>query len=115
MTSTNQDNGSAGKPPQFKADNFAGWKVRILLFLEAIDINIVKTIIPEGPYVPMSAATDDVAQQVEKAPAQWTDEEKRLVGLDAKARNVLALALPDDISIPLAILVMLNSSGTLCA
>ena len=76
----------------------------MMLFLESLDVQLPEIVI-DGPFVPKSiipvaGGPDDTPLEVrtiEKPKAQWSDEDKRLVALDSKARNNLAISLPDDV------------------
>src|SRR5581483_10627954 len=97
------DSGSLAKPPRFMPDNFPLWKSRMELFLAGADLQI-PYFIEHGPYVPTSiipavAATTsspDVAERsFVKLVSHWSDEDKRLVNIDTKARSLIAMSLPD--------------------
>ena len=85
MSASHYDTGSSVKPPKLNVHDFSDWKNRMTAFLSAIDDFIVDSIIVDGPYKPMSTSSDEVARQIEKPRAQWTDEERRLASLNSKA------------------------------
>ncbi|KAI3678411.1 hypothetical protein L6452_37702 [Arctium lappa] len=105
-TNTNYyDNGSLSKPPQFSRDNFSLWKNRMMLFLEGADPTIPEYI-ENGPYepvriiaaVPVTATTEAVPERyVVKEIRQWSDEDKKKVGIDARAKTIISMALPDEV------------------
>ncbi|KAJ9545060.1 hypothetical protein OSB04_024767 [Centaurea solstitialis] len=99
------ESGSLAKPPRFNADNFSLWKSRMELFLSGSDPQI-PYFIEHGPYVPTSiipavAATTTSPAVPErtfiKQVSNWTDEDKRLVNVDNKARSLIAMSLPDEV------------------
>ncbi|KAJ9548152.1 hypothetical protein OSB04_020695 [Centaurea solstitialis] len=120
------DSGSLAKPPRFMPENFTLWKSRMELFLAGSDPQIVTTIfsfigylteiwergvtqipyyIEHGPHVPTSiipsvAATENTPAVQErsfvKLVANWSDEDRRLVNIDTKARSLIAMSLPDE-------------------
>ncbi|KAI3707057.1 hypothetical protein L6452_25245 [Arctium lappa] len=105
-TNTNYyDNGSLSKPPRFSRDNFSLWKNRMMLFLEGADPTIPEYI-ENGPYepvriiaaVPATATTEAVPERyVIKEIRQWSDEDKKKVGIDARAKTIISMALPDEV------------------
>ncbi|KAI3718217.1 hypothetical protein L6452_19079 [Arctium lappa] len=105
-TNTNYyDNGSLSKPPRFSRDNFSLWKNRMTLFLEGADPTIPEYI-ENGPYepvriiaiVPATATTEAVPERyVVKEIRHWSDEDKKKVGIDARAKTIISMALPDEV------------------
>ena len=105
----NKDNyfdiGSLAKPPSFNKDNFPLWKSRMEFFLSRSD--------PQIPYflengrhvsttlvvaVPSTATTLAIPERtIIKNVTQWTDEDKRLVNIDTKARSLLSMSMSDDV------------------
>src|SRR5581483_11235259 len=99
------DSGSLAKPPRFKPDNFLLWKSRMELFLAGGDPQIPH-FIEHAPHIPTSiipsvAATDTTPAVQErtfvKLVANWSDEDRRLVNVDTKAKSLLAMSLPDEV------------------
>ncbi|KAL8117787.1 hypothetical protein AgCh_015620 [Apium graveolens] len=75
-----------------KADYFT-WRLKILMFLEAID-DIYVDIIKTGPPYPMGtvAMTSDAPElYVKKEKSKWTYPEKASMRNDAKIRNILPI------------------------
>ena len=105
-TNTNYiDNGSLAKPPRFSRDNFNLWKNRMVLFLEGVDPTM-PYYMENGPYVPSTidpavpAAEGRAAipeRLIPKEIHMWTDEDKKKVAIDTKARSILSMALPDEV------------------
>ena len=59
-----------------------------------------------GPYVPTTiihtvpviATTTAIAERIiVKEVTQWTDDDKKLVNIDTKARSLLSMSFPDDV------------------
>ncbi|KAJ9547650.1 hypothetical protein OSB04_020193 [Centaurea solstitialis] len=99
------DSGSLAKPPRFMPENFPLWKSRMELFLAGADPQI-PYFIEHGPHVPTSiipsvAATDNTpaVQEISfvKLVANWSDEDRRLVNIETKARSLIAMSLPDEV------------------
>ncbi|KAI3770554.1 hypothetical protein L6452_01691 [Arctium lappa] len=76
----------------------------MILFLEGVDPTIHEYVV-NGPYepfviifvVPATATTAVVPERiVAKEIRQWSVEEKKKVGLDAKAKTIISMALPDE-------------------
>ncbi|KAI3770894.1 hypothetical protein L6452_02042 [Arctium lappa] len=99
------DNGSLSKPPRFSRDNFSLWKNRMMLFLEGADPTIPEYI-TNGPYepvliipaIPATTTTPFVPERyVVKEIRQWSDEDKKKVGIDARAKTIISMALTDEV------------------
>ncbi|KAJ9544333.1 hypothetical protein OSB04_024040 [Centaurea solstitialis] len=99
------DSGSLAKPPRCMPENFPLRKSRMELFLAGSDPQI-PYFIEHGPHVPTSiipsvAATDNTPAVQErsfvKLVANWSDENRRLVNIDTKARSLIAMSLPDEV------------------
>jgi hypothetical protein len=99
------DTGSLAKPPRFNKDNFALWKTRMELFLAGSDPQI-PYFLENGPFVPTTlvhsvpataTAAEIPERSIVKEVHQWTDEDKRLVNIDTKARSLISMSLPDDV------------------
>ena len=79
--------------PILDEDHFDIWKARMLIYLESIDVMLVDCV-TDGPYIPMKAnpdpTTNGTVGEIKKDKAEWDDEEKKLVALDSKARNIIA-------------------------
>ena len=88
-----------------KDNYFYLWKTRMVLFLVGSNLEI-PYFLENGPYVPSTpvhgapttATTAAVAERtIIKEVDQWTDEHKRLVNIDTKARSLISMSLPDDV------------------
>ena len=97
--------GSLTRCPMFDTENFSMWKSRAHLFLSTLDIQMLN-IVTEGPYVPTSilsvpseseGQTSTTERIITKPMHLWSDEDKRMVSLDVKARSALVSALPNEI------------------
>ncbi|KAI3718316.1 hypothetical protein L6452_19180 [Arctium lappa] len=76
----------------------------MMLFLEGVDPTIPEYV-ANGPYepftiivaVPATATTPAVPKRYAiKEIRQWSDKDKKKVGLDAKAKTIISMALPDE-------------------
>ena len=81
--------------PVLKKDEYSTWKVKMLLALEATDVDYLDRI-REGPIVPKKIVPAHQEEGVEipddfipKLKSEWTDDEKTAVLKDAKVRNLL--------------------------
>ena len=83
---------SINRPPIFNGVGYHYWKTRMKIFIEAIDLNIWEAI-EIGPYIPTMAAGNTTIQ---KPRDQWSEEEKRLVQHNLKAKNIITSALGMD-------------------
>nr|XP_043633105.1 uncharacterized protein LOC122604283 [Erigeron canadensis] len=99
-----RDFGYVSIPPRFESHDFGSWKERMLLHIVGVEPYLM-TILTKGPYVPIlvtrtpGATTDapEIVTELIKPQVQWTDDERRLVNLDARLRNLIINTLPDDI------------------
>ena len=99
-----RDFGYVSIPPKFDSEDFGSWKERMLLHIVGVEPYLL-TILTQGPfvpqtvtYVPASTSDGDPIQTMEtKAEAQWTDDERKLVNLDDRLRNMLVTTLPTDV------------------
>ncbi|KAK1364807.1 hypothetical protein POM88_040368 [Heracleum sosnowskyi] len=79
------------KIPILKKTEYPTWKVKMLMYLEAMDPDYLDRI-RDGPYVPtrIVAQTDTVPEHyMVKVKSEWTPEEKVDVLRDAKIKNIL--------------------------
>ncbi|KAI3771815.1 hypothetical protein L6452_02984 [Arctium lappa] len=76
----------------------------MMLLLEGVDPTIPEYV-ANGPYepftiiatIPATATTHAVPERYAiKEIRQWSDEDKKKVGLDAKAKTIISMALPDE-------------------
>ena len=99
-----RDFGYVSIPPKFESNDFGSWKERMLLHIVGVEPYLM-TVLTKGPYVPKlvtitPGATDDapeVVTELIKPEVQWTDDERKLVNLDARLKNMLITSLPTDI------------------
>jgi len=68
------------------------WKTCLQNFIEAIDLNIWEAI-EIGPYIPTMVAGNTT---IEKPRKEWSEEEKKLVQYNLKAKNIIISALGMD-------------------
>jgi len=75
------------------------------LFLAGSDPQI-PYFLENGPYVPSilvhsvpatAIATEIPKRTIVKEVHQWTEEDKRVVNIDTKARSLISMSLPDDV------------------
>ena len=86
MGSTNPFGGegsSINRPPVFSGEGYAYWKVRMKIFIEAIDTDIWEAV-QNGPYVPMHRVGDDVLIKPKRG---WTNDDKKKVQYDLKTKK----------------------------
>ena len=80
---------STNRPPIFNGVGYHYWKTRMQIFIETIDLNIWEAI-EIGPYIPTMVVGNTI---IEKPREQWSEEEKKLVQYNLKAKNIIASAL----------------------
>ncbi|KAK1361436.1 hypothetical protein POM88_045910 [Heracleum sosnowskyi] len=79
------------KIPILKISEYPTWRVKMLMYLEAMDPDYLDRI-RDGPYIPTKFVerTDTVPEHyVVKAKAEWTPEEKAHVLREPKIKNIL--------------------------
>ncbi|CAJ2661921.1 unnamed protein product [Trifolium pratense] len=87
-----RDGGSGNKPPCFVGEHYDFWKIRMQAFLEAQGEEIWDAV-ENGPFIPTTVVNNVVETKVK---ASWTDDDKRKVLFDKKAKNLLQSALGMD-------------------
>nr|KYP33108.1 hypothetical protein KK1_046074 [Cajanus cajan] len=83
---------SIHRPPVFNGENYVYWKIRMRIFIEAIDIAVWDAI-ENGPYIPM---TKDDDEKREKHWSEWSDDERKRAQYDYRAKNIITSALSID-------------------
>jgi len=83
---------SINRPPIFNGVGYHYWKTRMQIFIEAIDLNIWEAI-KIGSYIPTMVAGNTT---IEKPREDWSEEERRLVQYNLKAKNIITFALGMD-------------------
>jgi len=95
MASTNFlfiEGNSINRPPTFNGEGYHYWKTQMQIFIEAIDLNIWEAV-EVGSYVPTMVAGNAT---IEKPREEWTEDERRLVQYNLKAKNIITFALGMD-------------------
>ncbi|KAK1360564.1 hypothetical protein POM88_045038 [Heracleum sosnowskyi] len=83
------------KIPILKKSEYPTWKVKMLMYLEAMDPDYLD-MIRDGPYIPtrLVERTETVPEHyVVKAKSEWTPEEKAHVLREPKIKNILHSSL----------------------
>nr|KYP31345.1 Retrovirus-related Pol polyprotein from transposon TNT 1-94 [Cajanus cajan] len=83
---------SIHRPPIFNGENYVYWKIRMRIFIEAIDIAAWDAI-ENGPYIPV---TKDDDGKREKHWSEWSDDERKRAQYDYRAKNIITSALSID-------------------
>lgn len=84
---------SLARPPAFNGSAYMYWKERMLIFLEASGLDILDAV-ENGPFIPRIAGTD--GNLISKPRSDWSDDDKKRVGYNAKAKNIITSALSAD-------------------
>ena len=96
MASSNSlfpEGNSIHRPPIFNGEGYHYWKTRMQIFIEAIDYNIWEAI-EIGPYVPsIIDGSTSTGTTIEKPRDKWSEEDKRRVQYNLKAKNIITSAL----------------------
>nr|KYP46180.1 hypothetical protein KK1_032224 [Cajanus cajan] len=83
---------SINRPPIFNGEGYHYWKSRMQIFIEAIDLNIWDAI-ENSPFIP----TIVIGHEIKYLPKdQWSDDDRRKVQYDLKAKNIITSALGID-------------------
>ncbi|KAH9698155.1 hypothetical protein KPL71_023904 [Citrus sinensis] len=88
--STFREGQSTTRPPFFDGNDYAYWKTRMRIYLQALDYEIWE-VVCDGPFMPMFK--DEVGDDIPKPSSQWSELEKRKMSLNSKAMNALFCAL----------------------
>ncbi|KAH9781517.1 hypothetical protein KPL71_008504 [Citrus sinensis] len=88
--STFREGQSTTRPPFFDDNEYAYWKTRMKIYLQALNYEIWE-VVCDGPFMPMFK--DEVGDAIPKPSSQWSELEKRKMSLNSKAMNALFCAL----------------------
>ncbi|KAH9679831.1 hypothetical protein KPL71_026290 [Citrus sinensis] len=81
---------STTRPPFFDGNDYAYWKTRMRIYLQALDYEIWE-VVCDGPFMP--TFKNEVGDDIPKPSSQWSELEKRKMSLNSKAMNALFCAL----------------------
>ena len=84
-----QEGHSIVRPPLFNGEDYAYWKTRMRLFVQANDYEVWK-IIMKGPLIPTKKVDD---REVPKEEWEWDEKDTKMAQLNAKAMHTLFCAL----------------------
>lgn len=87
-----RDGDSNNKPPLFISENYDFWKICIQAYLEAEGREIWDDV-KNGPYIQTTIIND---VEYVKIKAYWTDDDKKKVLYDKKAKNMIQATLNMD-------------------
>ncbi|KAH9673511.1 Integrase catalytic domain-containing protein [Citrus sinensis] len=88
--STFREGQSTTRPLFFDGNDYAYWKTRMRIYLQALDYEIWE-VVCDGPFMPMFK--DEIGDDIPKPSSQWSELEKRKMSLNSKAMNALFCAL----------------------
>ncbi|KAH9792972.1 hypothetical protein KPL71_004365 [Citrus sinensis] len=88
--STFREGQSTIRPPYFDGNDYPYWKIRMRIYLQALDYEIWE-IVNDGPFMPLTK--NEVGEDIPKPSRDWNEFEKRKASLNSKAMNVLFCAL----------------------
>ncbi|KAH9724699.1 hypothetical protein KPL70_007586 [Citrus sinensis] len=88
--STFREGQSTTRPPFFDGNDYAYWKTRMRIYLQALDYEIWE-VICDGPFMP--TVKDEVGDDIPKPSSKLSELEKRKMSLNSKAMNALFCAL----------------------
>ncbi|KAH9688251.1 hypothetical protein KPL70_015081 [Citrus sinensis] len=88
--STFREGQSTIRPPYFDGNDYPYWKIRMRIYLQALDYEIWE-IINDGPFMPLTK--NEVGEDIPKPSRDWNEFEKRKASLNSKAMNALFCAL----------------------
>ena len=84
-----QEGHSIVRPPLFNGEDYAYWKTRMRLFVQANDYEVWK-IIMKGPFILTKKVND---REVPKEEWEWDEKDTKMAQLNAKAMHTLFCAL----------------------
>ena len=88
--STFREGQSTIRPPFFDGNDYAYWKTRMRIYLQALDYEI-QEVVCDGPFLPLTK--NEVGKDIPKPPREWNELEKKKAFLNSKAMNALFCAL----------------------
>ena len=86
------------RPPIFNGEGYPYWKTRMQIFIQAIDYNIWEAI-ELGPFIPTivnESTSETNVSALEKPRDQWSEEDRRKIQYNLKAKNIITSALGID-------------------
>lgn len=93
---------SINRPPIFNGEGYHYWKTRMQIFIETIDLNIWEAI-EIGPYIPttvervsIDGSSSSESITIEKPRDRWSEEDRKRVQYNLKAKNIITSALGMD-------------------
>jgi len=93
MDTTIVEGKSISKPPYFDGTtNCTEWKEHIKIFVQSIDFDLW-LVIKNGPKIPKKMID---GEELEKSEDEFSDEDKKIMEREAKAKNILYCALNSD-------------------
>ncbi|GAV57126.1 DUF4219 domain-containing protein/UBN2 domain-containing protein [Cephalotus follicularis] len=87
---SNKESMSISKPPFFDGNNYSHWKAKMTIFIQALDFNLWDIII-DGPELPDIISQEGI--KTLKPRSSYTDDDRKKVQLNAKAKHVIICAL----------------------
>ncbi|XP_073225568.1 uncharacterized protein [Cicer arietinum] len=87
-----RDCGSSNKPPCFIGEHYDFWKILMQVYLEAQEDDIWDAV-ENGPHIPTKFINNKKETKIKN---YWTDDDKRKVLFDKKAKNMLQSTLGMD-------------------
>ncbi|KAH9672063.1 hypothetical protein KPL70_017583 [Citrus sinensis] len=78
------------RPPYFDGNDYPYWKIRMRIYLQALDYEIWE-IVNDGPFMPLTK--NEVGEDIPKPSRDWNEFEKRKASLNSKTMNALFCAL----------------------
>ncbi|KAH9679983.1 hypothetical protein KPL71_026357 [Citrus sinensis] len=88
--STFREGQSTTRPPFFDGNDYAYWKTRMIIYLQALDYEIWE-VVCDGPFLPLTK--NEFGEDIPKPSREWNELEKRKASLNSKAMNALFCAL----------------------
>ncbi|GAV87349.1 DUF4219 domain-containing protein [Cephalotus follicularis] len=87
---SNKESMCISKPPFFDGNNYSHWKAKMTIFIQALDFNLWDIII-DGPELPHIISQEGI--KTLKSRSSYTDDDRKKVQLNAKAKHVIICAL----------------------
>ncbi|KAH9716423.1 hypothetical protein KPL71_021459 [Citrus sinensis] len=88
--STFREGQSTTRPPFFDGNDYAYWKTRMRIYLQALDYEIWE-VVCDGLFLPLTK--NEFGEDIPKLSREWNELEKRKASLNSKAMNALFCAL----------------------
>jgi len=84
--------GAYNRAPIFDRENYNYWKECMSVHIQSVDMDVWHAVV-NGRFQPQIVADGEDGVVLDKPKADWSDDDKKKVQYDLKARNILIVSL----------------------